>query len=394
MKDTIIVAVSAGPDSMCLLHKLHLQNHNIIVAHVNYHQRETSTRDEACAFEYAKALNLRFEKKDFNIEVKGNFQATAREFRYQFFKELYDKYHAKALYLGHNQDDDLETYLMQEKSQRKTLYPGIQNESFMMGMHIKRPLLNMSKDAILKYCAKYHVPYEIDESNLKTEYTRNKIRKELSLLDVTKRQELLEQLAQAKKEKESYNQSLQSLSNPFMIESYIKLSEVKRLDSLRYFLGNNGVDTNTFSKAYLLELDRQIHNGKAQIPLQDKTLSISYGEVMLHGDLSFSYTLNHQMPHKTKHYEMRTFGKTIESLNLNESDFPIVIRNTKKEDKIELRYGTKAVRRFLIDRKVPVHNRASWLVVENSMKDIVFVVGIGCDIHHYSNIPSVFMIKL
>ncbi len=394
MKKTVIVAVSAGPDSMALLHMLQQENLNIVVAHVNYHQRKTSTRDETCVFEYAKEHNLKFEKKDFDIEVKGNFQSLARDFRYGFFKTLYNKYEASTLYLGHHLDDDLETFVMQKNANRVTDYPGIKEKSIMMGMNIERPLLHLSKYEIIQYCHKHNIPFEIDETNLETEYTRNKVRSELSKITRQEKEKLIHELQLAKEEKEAYLSKLETLENPFIIQEYLNYDKNIRIDMLRNYLQENGVQTFEFTKEYILELDRQIEGGKAQIPIQEKTLSVSYNEVMLHSGLSYSYTIYNTKPHKTQHYEIRDKGEVIEGLTVSEKDFPLTIRSTKPNDKIELRYGTKSVNRFLIDRKIPIHKRATWLVVENSMKDIVFVVGIGCDIHHYSNNPSLFMIKL
>lgn len=394
MQETVIVAVSAGPDSMALLHMLHQKNYKIIVAHVNYHQRLSSTRDESCAFEYAKKLNHIFEKKDFNIEVTGNFQSIARDFRYNFFKELYDKYNAKALYLGHHQDDDLETYLMQKASNRTTHYPGIKEETTINEMNIVRPLLHMSKEMILNYCKDNQVPYEIDESNLETNYTRNKMRHQISKLSKNEKKALLKEMYQAKKEKEVYHLKLPKLSTVFEIDTYKTIEQTIRLDSLRQYLQNRNIDTASFSEKYLKTLDDRIIEGKAQIPIQDKILSISYNEVAVIEDNSFEYIIHDTKPHQTKHYEIKETGQTIEGITLSEADFPLTIRSPKPNDKIHLRFGTKSLNRFFIDRKIPVHERTSWLVVENSMKEIVFVVGLGCDIHHYSIKPSVFMIKL
>ncbi|UPU38547.1 tRNA lysidine(34) synthetase TilS [Erysipelothrix sp. Poltava] len=81
-------------------------------------------------------------------------------------------------------------------------------------------------------------------------------------------------------------------------------------------------------------------------------------------------------------------------MTLSESDFPIMIRNARKGDSIKMRFGTKSLNRFFIDRKIPRHEREIWPVIVNSSQQIVFVVGMGCDEHHYSNNPNLFMLEL
>lgn len=388
-----IVAVSGGVDSMALLHMLQTKTKDLVVAHVNYNQRTTSKRDEALLRKYCLEHNLKLEVKQFDIDYKGNFQSVARNFRYDFFKYLYDKYEADTLFLGHHLDDDLETFIMQQNSNRKTKSMGIKEKTEIKGMVVERPLLNLTKKEIIEYCILNNVPYEDDESNFELDYTRNKTRYKISQLSKESKDDYLNELKKAKELKENYNDKIPTLPNPFNIDSYLLYPKEQRQDALRYFLGNNGVNPHGFTKSYLENLDQLITSGKAQHPIQDMNLSISYNEVYLHGDLSFSYTINDLETKETIHYKLKDKGQVIEGVTLHKEDFPLTIRSPHKGDKIELRFGSKSINRFFIDRKIPTHKRKSWLLVENSVKDIVFVMGIGCDIHHYSNNPTVYMVK-
>lgn len=394
LKQKVIVAVSGGPDSMALLHMLSLKEENIVVAHVNYHQRETSHRDEKLVENYANKLGAIFEKKDFDLEVDDNFQKMARNFRYAFFKKLYIKYDAKALYIGHHLDDDIETYIMQKTSKRITNTPGILENSIFNKMHIRRPLLSMSKKEIINYCKVHYVPYGIDESNLEDDYTRNRIRHALDKISEQEKAVLLKKLNAEKEKRKSYLKQLPVLSNPFKVKDYQKINKQERLDALRYFFENNGVIPYDFSLKFMESLDAQILGGKMQHQFDEQILSVSYGEVMLYEEKKYRYKLDTVSYFKTPYFELRDTGETIEGISLSEADFPITIRNYEPGDKIKMRFGTKSVNRFFIDRKIPMHQRVSWPIVENSMKEVVFVVGLGCDIHHYANNPSIFMVKL
>ena len=106
-----------------------------------------------------------------------------------------------------------------------------------------------------------------------------------------------------------------------------------------------------------------------------------------------SYTVSYLEYITDDSFSLLKSGKVIESIYVSEKDFPLVIRSVKPGDQIKLRYGTKKVSRFLIDRKIPKIYRKEWLVMENSAKKVIFVPGIGCDVEHFSIKPNLFMIQ-
>ena len=87
--DVFLVAVSGGPDSMALLHKLTSYKNKFVVCHVNYKTRNESDYEENMVRDFCKKNNFIFE---YNVVKKNNianFQDSARVFRYTFFKEMY-----------------------------------------------------------------------------------------------------------------------------------------------------------------------------------------------------------------------------------------------------------------------------------------------------------------
>ncbi|MGL5590508.1 MAG: ATP-binding protein, partial [Metamycoplasmataceae bacterium] len=85
-----LIAVSGGVDSMFLLNEL--KNENIVVAHVNYNLRDDVEIDFKIVNDFCKKNDLKLETYSINEKHNGNFQKWAREKRYHFFKEIYDKY--------------------------------------------------------------------------------------------------------------------------------------------------------------------------------------------------------------------------------------------------------------------------------------------------------------
>ena len=86
---------------------------------------------------------------------------------------------------------------------------------------------------------------------------------------------------------------------------------------------------------------------------------------------------------KTAYFSIELEGTTVEKLSVSKEDFPLTIRNAKTGDVIAMRFGTKSVHRFFIDRHIPKGQRALWPVVENAQGQVIYVAGLGCDKDHW-----------
>ena len=84
----------------------------------------------------------------------------------------------------------------------------------------------------------------------------------------------------------------------------------------------------------------------------------------------------------------------VNAVTVTEADFPLTIRSVQSGDKIQMRFGTKPVHRFFIDRHIPLFERPSWPVVVNTEGTVILVPGLGCDCGHYSKSPTFSVIQL
>lgn len=181
--DNIVVAVSGGADSMCLLHFLYsfkdeLKINLLIAAHVNHNIRgEEAKRDELFVKSFCDNRNIPFELLDADVpqianSLKCGTEEAARRVRYDYFKKLSEKHNALVA-TAHNADDNAETviYNLARGSGLKGLC-GIPPKRD----YIIRPLIEVTRKEIERCCDENDIRYITDSTNLSDEYTRNKIR--------------------------------------------------------------------------------------------------------------------------------------------------------------------------------------------------------------------------
>jgi tRNA(Ile)-lysidine synthase len=181
-KDTVIAAISGGPDSIFLLHFLNQTTAKIIVAHINHSLRgKDSDRDENFTRKLAEKNNNPFESKKVDLKSlskkeKQGLEETGRKIRYKFLKKLAKEHQAKFIITGHQADDNLETIIM--NFSRGALLKGLAGMK-KVDNQLFRPLLDFSKKQISNYLKFKKIQYRTDKSNKDKKFTRNFIRMEI-----------------------------------------------------------------------------------------------------------------------------------------------------------------------------------------------------------------------
>ena len=155
---TLAVAYSGGIDSQVLLNIAYRLkdelSFNLIIIHVNYNLRgEDSTNDELFARDIAKKYNIEIYVKEIapNSYNGKNIQLEARNDRYNFFKELYNKKIYDYLLIAHNKDDLVETIIYRMiKGAGTNVYKSLRDKKG----YILRPILNFYRKDIEEYAKK------------------------------------------------------------------------------------------------------------------------------------------------------------------------------------------------------------------------------------------------
>ena len=172
----IVVGVSGGKDSMLLLHLLHSASYDIIAAHVNYGLRgEESDGDEKFVREFCEQRDIQLVVHRANPDElrKGNLQANARKVRYDFFESIASKFERAYIAVAHHSNDQVETILMKWLRGSYRFFPvGMKQRS----SRIIRPLLEYTAEEVHWFVQGLGLQWRDDSSNLKLDYTRNKIR--------------------------------------------------------------------------------------------------------------------------------------------------------------------------------------------------------------------------
>jgi len=192
--DRLIVGVSAGVDSMVLLHLLNTYREafdlSLIVAHVNHGLRPEESEKEAELVQKESArLGLPFEYGRFNVKEFQKLgglspQDAARRIRFHFFHDLLKKHYAQKIALGHNADDQVETVLL-----RLVRGSGLQGLKGILPIRegkVIRPLLEVWRGEIESFAIEKKISFLLDSSNLKHDYLRNRIR--LALIPLMERE--------------------------------------------------------------------------------------------------------------------------------------------------------------------------------------------------------------
>ena len=191
-KETALLAVSGGIDSICLasLFLNSFSGRRFAVAHCNFHLRgEDSDSDEALVAAWCGRNGVRYHKADFDTEQYASshnvsIEMAARELRYDWFASLCQDNGYYGVAVAHNANDNAETLILNLlRGTGLRGITGMQAESAvpvtrgdLAGVRLLRPMLSFSREQIEEYVAANSLEYHDDRTNAETVYKRNRIR--------------------------------------------------------------------------------------------------------------------------------------------------------------------------------------------------------------------------
>ena len=177
--DRVVVGLSGGADSVCLLLVLHKLGYDVMAAHCNFGLRgEESLRDEVFVRELCERLGVelrvkRFETLEYAQQSGGSVEMAARELRYAWFENLRTRWQAAAIAVGHHRNDQTETFLL--NLVRGSGLRGLCGMQPKRGK-VVRPLLCVWRQEIVDFLKAEGVAFVTDSTNSVATFARNKIR--------------------------------------------------------------------------------------------------------------------------------------------------------------------------------------------------------------------------
>ena len=185
----LVVGVSGGPDSLCLLDLLHRLGYPLVVAHFNHQLRPEADADARRVEALAGELGLAYacgsqDVAAYALENSLTTEEAARELRYRFLFAQARQVGAHAVAVGHTADDQVETVLMHLL--RGAGLDGLTGMSYRLlpnpwdaEIALVRPLLGFWREDVLAHIAGSGIEASQDASNLDRTYHRNRLRHEL-----------------------------------------------------------------------------------------------------------------------------------------------------------------------------------------------------------------------
>lgn len=409
--DKILVALSGGPDSVCMLHLLYaikeVFNIEVFAAHVNHMLRgEEADKDEAYAKYICESLNIKFFSRKINIEALSkergiSLEMAGRDGRYEYFDTLKKQIGLDKIAIAHNLNDQAETVLM--NLMRGSGIDGLCGIRAKREGGIIRPILCLSREEIENYCEINNLEPRIDKTNLENIYSRNKVR--LDIIPYMKEnfnKDIIETINRTSKIVRIDNEYLNKVSmknyEKYSYKEYDKLvlnKEAFKLDTaiitriIKKAFVNFSNKHNNFEMKHIydvLELSKNTTNKKIYLPNNIICENV-YGDIVLRFKLENKITrlndneeieilkedlLKDGIRYKSYNVSFEIVNKMINNMEFSKNvlikyfdydkiEGKVIIRNRRNGDKIVLQgmKGSKRIKDIFIDSKIPVEERDS-----------------------------------
>ena len=372
-----LLACSFGPDSMALFDMLLKEGYKFAVAHVNYHLRAEADDEEVDLRNYCLTNGVGIYVKSVRENLgDSNLEAKCRDIRYNFFIDVVKSNGFDALLVAHQEDDLIETYLMQKRRKNLVNYFGIKEISYFSDLEIIRPLLGYRKKELLIYCRMFGVPYAIDKTNLEDHFLRNQIRHQVvEQMSVEERKQILKEIDDENKKLAEIFEKISKIKTN-KIEEYNRLNDTEFLYAI-VSLGRRIKDDFTISKEQGVELRKVLLSDKANVSLTVDELCFmkEYDSFSIKEDVpvcDYEYVLKEPGILDTPYFSL-DFSEDASRRNVSPDDYPLTIRNARPNDAYRIKDYEKELRRLFIDWKMPVSLRSRWPIIINKDGVIIYV---------------------
>ena len=407
-EERVLLAVSAGRDSVLMSHLFKAAGYHFVIAHCNFNLRGAESElDERFTEELANELEVpfftsRFDTMDYASANHISVQMAARELRYEWLEKIRKEFDFQFIAVAHHQNDVIETMLL--NLTRATGISGLHGILPKKGKLI-RPLLFLTRDEIDELVLNSGYAYREDQSNLSVKYSRNKLR--LEVIPVLKElNPALEQTFEANRKRFAELEILldlrvQEIRERLFInladeEFEISIAELKKLIPLNTLLYGL-FHVYGFTETVLADLanawdgnpGKVFHSASHQLLVDRGRIILSRidpiapEDVILESETLISSWNNQQFSSKIiliSEFELSRH-ENIAQLDYDLLGFPLKLRSWKSGDHFQP-LGLKQKKKlsdFFVDRKISLNHKRDIGILENNNGDILWLAGLRID---------------
>ncbi|MFO7154788.1 MAG: tRNA lysidine(34) synthetase TilS [Caldicoprobacter oshimai] len=419
--ERVLVGISGGPDSVALLHVLKRLEKDmgieVYAAHVHHGIRGTvADRDAEFVAQLCQQWNVplfveRVDVPRLADEWGLTLEEAGRIVRYRFFDKVLQDIRGHKVALGHNRDDQAETIL--HHILRGTGMQGLQGIKPVRQNKFIRPLIEVSRAEIEEYCHQNGLEFRVDATNQDVAYTRNRIRHELipyikrhfnpNIVDALVRmgaiirdeEEFLQDYCQKEYDKlvRAFSQNKlridldEFLARPIAVRRRVLRMALKSIGGTLDEIGANHVED-------ILDMALNSTTGAMlTLPNDIKALKDYDNLVVWRGEFRpsvppFEYSLDvpgsviikecgiEVIVQRVQHKEVSFSSPWRAYIDGDVINGKLRVRNRRQGDRFKPfgMEGTKKLKEYFIDRKVPRHERDGIPLVVDE-KNIIWVVG-------------------
>ena len=399
--EVIGVGVSGGKDSMALLHYLKSISYElgfeVVAITVDHSIREESATDAMFVSDFCRQNRIRCYKFRINVpslaKEKGiSLESAAREARYGVFETVLSKNIVDKIALAHHESDQAETVLLHLL--RGSGISGLKGMQPVRDKVYIRPMLNTTQQAIINYVNDNYIDIVEDKTNAESEFARNYIRNEVMPILLKKFPNAINAMinfAKLAKEDNDYIEQ-QVPSDAFIIKDKIVSIPLsyfvypKSIISRMIFKALNSIGINKDIESKHIDLISDLaksENGK-KVELPNKLVAVKeYDYLTLTNKQKEVIMLNE--PFKVGETVIKGVGKILGKRTKTRNDDGARYIDTKLLPKDAVwRFrengdwfekfggGSKKLKAYLIDKKLPQRLRANLPVLADS--DEVYVI--------------------
>ncbi|MGL4563011.1 MAG: tRNA lysidine(34) synthetase TilS [Brevinema sp.] len=409
----IAVAVSGGSDSICLLHALAKFTNDLMVIHINHGTRPECIDEEMFVRNVCEQLNISClvmnPEQPLSLSMP-NFEQKAREVRYTLLLKAAQKEGINKIVTCHHADDVHETVFLKIFRGMTNVFIPSERSLDQKNINVLRPFLSISKKEICSYLKEYNINYIEDSSNSNPKYLRNFVRHEL-LPMISKRipylnkhlihfsqerkeqEEFLEQFVK-ERERDLFPNDLCAVDKLLSEHPYIQRRilqnkccqifhtslSLKQLRNIMRIISN---PMTAFALLYEKNNCQFIKEYRTIRFISEKVIeNLEKKNILLHNNTSFFV------------YDWKVVFNR-DGLSYHPDDF-IYIRSFLENDKISWGQGSKKVRQFLKDKKIPRNDhQKTKVVIKNDQ--IVGILGsnfVYIDKQHRTSTQGLYFEKI